>query len=34
MERLSVSAERFDAMMKSDMEKFGRIIKTANVKLD
>lgn len=34
MERLSASAERFDAMMKADMDKFGRIIKTANVKLD
>ena len=34
MERHSATAEQFDAMMRNDMEKFGRIIKTANVKLD
>ena len=34
MERYVATAERFDQMMKSDMDKFGRIIKTANVKLD
>jgi tripartite-type tricarboxylate transporter receptor subunit TctC len=34
MERYSVPADKFEAVMKQDMEKFGHIIKTANVKLD
>lgn len=34
MERHTAAADRFEAMMKSDMDKFGRIIKSANVKLD
>ena len=34
MERLMVPTERFESVMRQDMEKFGRIIKTANVKLD
>jgi hypothetical protein len=34
MERLMVPTERYEAVMRQDMEKFGRIIKTANVKLD
>jgi tripartite-type tricarboxylate transporter receptor subunit TctC len=34
MERLSMPTDKFEAQMKSDMEKFGQIIKTANVKLD
>lgn len=34
MERLMVPTDRFEAVMRQDMEKFGRIIKTANVKLD
>lgn len=34
MERHVATADRFEQMMKADMEKFGRIIKTANVKLD
>jgi len=34
MDRYEVPAERFEAVMKQDMEKFGHIIKTANVKLD
>jgi tripartite-type tricarboxylate transporter receptor subunit TctC len=34
MVRYVATADRFDQMLKSDMEKFGRIIKTANVKLD
>jgi len=34
MERLTIPSEQFGVQMKSDMEKFGRIIKAANVKLD
>jgi tripartite-type tricarboxylate transporter receptor subunit TctC len=34
MERLTVSADLFAKQMKADMDKFGRIIKEANVKLD
>ncbi|HYF20563.1 MAG TPA: tripartite tricarboxylate transporter substrate binding protein [Ramlibacter sp.] len=34
MERHVATAERFEQMMRTDMDKFGRIIKTANVKLD
>ncbi len=34
MERFSMPADQFETVMKADMEKFGKIIKTANVKLD
>ncbi len=34
MTRLTLPPAEFSKLMKSDMEKFGRIIKTANVKLD
>lgn len=34
MERLTIPSEQFGVQMKADMEKFGRIIKAANVKLD
>lgn len=34
MERYAVPTDRYEAVMRGDMEKFGRIIKTANVKLD
>ena len=34
MERLTMPADKFESMMKADMDKFGRIIKAANVKLD
>ncbi|WP_038205024.1 tripartite tricarboxylate transporter substrate binding protein [Xenophilus azovorans] len=34
MERYAVAPDQFEATMKQDMEKFGRIIKAANVKLD
>lgn len=34
MQRHVATADRFEQMMRSDMEKFGRIIKTAGVKLD
>ena len=34
MERLSMPADKFDAVMRADMDKFGKIIKAANVKLD
>lgn len=34
MERYTVPADQFQAVMKHDMEKFGKIIKAANVKLD
>jgi tripartite-type tricarboxylate transporter receptor subunit TctC len=34
MERLTMPADKFEAVMKADMDKFGKIIKAANVKLD
>jgi len=34
MERYDVAPDKFQVVMKQDMEKFGNIIKTANVKLD
>jgi hypothetical protein len=34
MERYTTTHEQFEAVLKSDMEKFGKIIKAANVKLD
>ncbi|MBG9387388.1 tripartite tricarboxylate transporter substrate binding protein [Caenimonas aquaedulcis] len=34
MDRYTTTQEQFDAVMRSDMDKFGKIIKAANVKLD
>jgi tripartite-type tricarboxylate transporter receptor subunit TctC len=34
MERYTTTHEQFEAVLKSDMDKFGKIIKAANVKLD
>ena len=34
MDRYSLTAEQFASVLRSDMDKFGRIIKAANVKLD
>ena len=34
MERLTMPADKFESLMKADMDKFGKIIKAANVKLD
>ena len=34
MERFTMNNEQFAIQMKNDMEKFGRIIKAAKVKLD
>ena len=34
MERFTMPVDQFDRQMKTDMDKFGRIIKAANVKLD
>lgn len=34
MERLTMPSEKFESVMRADMDKFGKIIKAANVKLD